>query len=128
MQAGKAIYNILSASAVNSSVGGRIYPQIGPQNAAAPFIVYVLDSTDPSDTKSGVSTLDTAIYDVIVVSSSYSEMATISDQVRAALDRYAGTVSGVEVQSIQLNNIDTDYDQDSARYMSGQDFSIRIKL
>jgi hypothetical protein len=33
-------------------------------------------------------------------------MATISDQVRAALDRYAGTVSGVEVQSIQLNNID----------------------
>ena len=128
MQAGKAIYNILAASAVNSSVGGRIYPQIGPQNASAPFIVYVLDSTDPSDTKSGVSTLDTAIYDVIVVSSSYSEMATISDQVRAALDRYAGTVSGVEVQSIQLNNIDTDYDQDSARYMSGQDFSIRIKL
>ena len=128
MQAGKAIYNILVASAVNSSVGGRIYPQIGPQNAAAPFIVYVLDSTDPSDTKSGVSTLDTAIYDVIVVSSSYSEMATISDQVRAALDRYAGTVSGVEVQSIQLNNIDTDYDQDSARYMSGMDFNIRIKL
>ena len=128
MQAGKAIYNILAASAVNSSVGGRIYPQIGPQNAAAPFIVYVLDSTDPSDTKSGVSTLDTAIYDVIVVSSSYSEMATISDQVRAALDRYAGTVSGVEVQSIQLNNIDTDYDQDSARYMSGMDFNISIKL
>ena len=128
MQAGKAIYNILAASAVNSSVGGRIYPQIGPQNAAAPFIVYVLDSTDPSDTKSGVSTLDTAIYDVIVVSSSYSEMATISDQVRSALDRYAGTVSGVEVQSIQLNNIDTDYDQDSARYMSGMDFNIRIKL
>ena len=97
MQAGKAIYNILAASAVNSSVGGRIYPQIGPQNAAAPFIVYVLDSTDPSDTKSGVSTLDTAIYDVIVVSASYSEMATISDQVRAALDRYAGTVSGVDL-------------------------------
>ena len=128
MQAGKAIYNILAASAVNSSVGGRIYPQIGPQNAAAPFIVYVLDSTQPSDTKSGVSTLDTARYEIIVVSSSYSEMATISDQVRAALDRYDGTVSGVEVQSIQLNNIDTDYDQDSARYMSGQDFSIRIKL
>ena len=128
MQAGKAIYNILAASAVNSSVGGRMYPQLGPQNAVAPFIVYVLDNTDPSDTKSGVSTLDTAFYEVIVVSASYAEMATISDQVRAALDRYTGTVSGVEVQSIQFNNVDTDYDQESARYMAGLDFSLRIRL
>ena len=75
-----------------------------------------------------MSTLDTAVYEVIVVSASYAEMATISDQVRAALDRYTGTVSGVEVQSIQFNNVDTDYDQESARYMAGLDFSIRIKL
>ena len=59
MNAGKAVYGILSAnSGVTDIVGTNIFPEIAEQETAVPFIVYQLQSVDPDDTHDGPSKLD----------------------------------------------------------------------
>ena len=99
---GAAIYGILSgATGVTSLISTRIYPDIAPQNAAYPFVIYSIEGTDPSDTKDGASSLDVVEFTVTVFSESYDNMTSIASAVRTALDAKApGTYSGITLQSI----------------------------
>lgn len=129
MTEGKAIYSILTGdSAVSALVGNRVYPQIAAQGAAFPFIVYVLQDTSPSDTKSGVSTLDEVRYDIVVASETYAEASDITNKIRTALDRYTGTVSGVVIDSIQFIDLDVDNDPATETYVTSSEYIIRVKL
>jgi len=128
MTEGKAIYSILtSTSAVSAIVGTRIYPQIAAQGAAFPFVVYVLQDTSPSDTKSGVSTLDEVRYDIVVASETYAEASDLTNKIRTALDRYTGTVAGVVIDSIQFIDLDADNDPGTETYVTSSEYIIRIK-
>lgn len=129
MTEGKAIYSILTGdSAVSALVGNRVYPQIAAQGAAFPFVVYVLQDTSPSDTKSGVSTLDEVRYDIVVASESYAEASDLTNKIRTALDRYTGTVSGVVIDSIQFIDLDVDNDPATETYVTSSEYIIRVKL
>lgn len=129
MTEGKAIYSILTGdSAVSAIVGNRVYPQIAAQGAAFPFVVYVLQDTSPSDTKSGVSTLDEVRYDIVVASESYAEASDLTNKIRTALDRYTGTVSGVVIDSIQFIDLDVDNDPATETYVTSSEYIIRVKL
>jgi hypothetical protein len=100
---GKAIYGILNAAApVTGYVSTRIYPDMAPQNAEYPFIVYRLTGNLPSDTKEGASILDVVEATVEMYSKTYTQAQDIAGAVRTALDRYSGTVSGVEIDSIRF--------------------------
>ena len=128
MNEGKAIYSILTAdSDVNAIVSGRVYPQIAAQGAAFPFAVYVLQNTDPSDTKSGVSTLDEVRYDIVVASETYAKASDLTEKIRTALDRYSGTVSEVVIDSIQFIDLDVDNDPDTETYVTSSEYIIRVK-
>ena len=128
MTEGKAIYSILtSTSAVSAIVGTRIYPQIAAQGAAFPFVVYVLQDTSPSDTKSGVSTLDEVRYDIIVASENYAEASDLTEKIRTALDRYSGTVAGVVIDSIQFIDLDVNNDPGTETYLTSAEYIIRVK-
>jgi hypothetical protein len=128
MNEGKAIYSILTAdSDVNAIVSGRVYPQIAAQGAAFPFAVYVLQNTDPSDTKSGVSTLDEVRYDIVVASETYAQASDLTEKIRTALDRYSGTVSGVVIDSIQFIDLDVDNDPATETYVTSSEYIIRVK-
>ena len=128
MNEGKAIYSILTSnSAVNAIVSGRVYPQIAAQGAAFPFAVYVLQNTDPSDTKSGVSTLDEVRYDIVVASETYAQASDLTEKIRTALDRYSGTVSGVVIDSIQFIDLDVDNDPATETYVTSSEYIIRVK-
>lgn len=129
MNEGKAIYSILSSdSDVSAIVGTRIYPQIAAQGASFPFLVYVLQGTTPSDTKSGVSTLDEVRYDIVVASETYAEASDLTNKVRTALDRYTGTVAGVVIDSIQFIDLDVDNDPATETYVTSSEYIIRVKL
>jgi len=128
MNEGKAIYSILTSdSDVSAIVGTRVYPQIAAQGAAFPFAVYVLQSVDPSDTKSGVSTLDEVRYDIIVASETYAEASDLTEKIRTALDRYTGTVAGVVIDSIQFIDLDVDNDPATETYVTSSEYIIRVK-
>lgn len=128
MNEGKAIYSILVNDAdVNAIVSGRIFPQIASQGAAFPFAVYVLQDTSPSDTKSGVSTLDEVRYDIVVASETYAEATDLTEKIRTALDRYSGTVAGINVDSIQFIDLDVDNDPDTETFVSSSEYILRVK-
>ena len=128
MTEGKAIYSILTSdSDVSAIVGTRVYPQIAAQGAAFPFVVYVLQDTSPSDTKSGVSTLDEVRYDIVVASETYAEASDLTNKIRTALDRYTGTVAGVVIDSIQFQDIDADNDPGTETYLTSSEYIIRVK-
>jgi len=128
MNEGKAIYSILTSdSDVSSIVGTKVYPQIAAQGATFPFIVYLLVDIDPSDTKSGVSTLDEVRYEVIAAAETYAEVADLTNKIRTALDRYTGTVAGVVIDSIQFTDIDTSNDVNNEVYVTSSEYIIRVK-
>lgn len=128
MNEGKAIYSILTTdSAVSAIVSTRVYPQIAAQGAAFPFVVYVINDITPSDTKSGVSTLDEVRYEILAVAETYAESADLNEKIRTALDRYTGTVAGVVIDSIQFTELDTDYDIASETYIANSEYIIRVK-
>ncbi len=128
MNEGKAIYSILAEnSGVSTVVGTRIYPQIAEQGAAFPFIVYVLRDIEPSDTKSGASTLDEIRYDIIAAAETYAALASLTERIRLALDRFSGTVSGIVVDSIQFTDLDVTNEPDTETYLSSSEFVVRVK-
>lgn len=128
MTEGKAIYSILTSnSAVNALVSGRVYPQIAAQGAAFPFVVYLLTNVGPSDTKSGVSTLDEVRYDIVVAAETYAAAADLTEKVRTAIDRYSGTVAGVNIDSVQFQSLDADNDPATETYVTSSEYIIRVK-
>ena len=128
MTEGKAIYSILTSdSDVSAIIGTRVYPQIAAQGAAFPFVVYVLQDTSPSDTKSGVSTLDEVRYDIVVASETYAEASDLTNKIRTALDRYTGTVAGVVIDSIQFIDLDADNDPGTETFVTSSEYIIRVK-
>lgn len=128
MNEGKAIYSILAEnSGVSTVVGTRIYPQIAEQGAAFPFIVYVLRDIEPSDTKSGASTLDEIRYDIIAAAETYAALASLTERIRLALDRFSGTVSGIVVDSIQFTDLDVTNEPNTETYLSSSEFVVRVK-
>lgn len=128
MTEGKAIYSILTSDAdVNALVSGRVYPQIAAQGATFPFVVYLLTNVGPSDTKSGVSTLDEVRYDIVVAAETYAVAADLTEKVRAALDRYSGTVAGVVIDSIQFQTLDADNDPATETFVTSSEYVIRVK-
>lgn len=102
---GKAIYALLYANAdILAAVGTRIFPDMATQDAAYPFIVYTIDDTDPSDTKDGVSGLDTVTARVTTYATKYTDAVDIAEDARTALDRKTGTYATVPIQSIRFQS------------------------
>ncbi len=128
MNEGKAIYSILTNdSDVSALIGTRVYPQVAAQGAAFPFVVYVLQDNTPSDTKSGVSTLDEIRYDIVAAAETYTALSSLTERIRLALDRYSGTVSGIVVDSIQFTELDVDNDPATETFVSSSEYILRIK-
>jgi len=128
MNEGKAIYSILTNdSDVSAIIGTKVYPQIAAQGAAFPFVVYVLQDNSPSDTKSGVSTLDEVRYDIVAAAETYATLSSLTERIRLALDRYTGTVEGVVIDSIQFIDLDVDNDPATETYVSSSEYILRIK-
>ena len=129
MRGGPALYGILATDAgVLSVASNRIYPEIAAQGSELPLVVYRFSNLIPSDTKSGVSTLDSESYVIVAIAKSYTVSTDLSDKIRTALDRYSGTVNSVEVQSIEFTGYDSDYDADNAVYTTVTEFTLRIKI
>jgi hypothetical protein len=128
MNAGRAVYGILSAnSGVTDIVGTRIFPEIAEQEAVTPFVIYQLQSVAPEDTHDGPSKLDEVRFEFLCYADSYNEAADLGVAVRAALDRVSGTYNGVNVESVQFNDVDVEIEYDPRRYSQVLKFTFRIK-
>ena len=128
METGKAIYKLLKDSTdVGAICADRIYPELAQQDVDAPFVVYTVTDTTPSDTKNSTSKLDTARVELYCVSDDYEQSMDLGIAVRTALDRQSGTISGVEVQSIDFDTSDIQFDADQRVYVLEQTYDVRIQ-
>tara|TARA_R110002051_G_scaffold209339_2_gene275186 strand:- start:1002 stop:1412 length:411 start_codon:yes stop_codon:yes gene_type:complete len=131
---GKAIYNILITNTnVGNTVGTRIYPNINYEGLHTyPFVVYSHTIDEPHDTKSGVSTLNTATIQINCYDNSKLDAEQIAQYVRVALDRTKGTYNTVIVQSIQYTDQSdsfdlTGYEDFSGIYQVSQTYKVRYE-
>ena len=130
MEIGKSIYNILANTAnVSALVGTRIFPNVAPQTTAFPFIIYDVTGVEPTNTKDGVSTLDTNDVMISVYSNTYSEASSLAQLVRIAMDRLpTNTYAGEDIQSSEFQGYNDIFDNTSGNagiYRKALDFEIR---
>ena len=130
MEIGKSIYNILANTAnVSALVGTRIFPNVAPQTTAFPFIIYDVTGVEPTNTKDGVSTLDTNNVMISVYSNTYSEASSLAQLVRIAMDRLpTNTYAGEDIQSSEFQGYNDIFDNTSGNagiYRKALDFEIR---
>lgn len=130
MESGLAIYNILANdSPVSAIVGTRIFPNVAKQTTSFPFIIYDVQSENPTDYKQGVSSLDTDNVMVSCYCETYSQASDLAKKIRTALDRVSGTYNGVVIQSIKYdgyNDLFTESSADQGIYRKALQFNLRI--
>ena len=124
---GDVLYSILSNDTnISAIVGTKIYPFLAIEDVVYPYIVYTIEGVDPTQTDDGVSILDVNSANIEIYSEDLSENETLSKYVRNALDRYKGTVEGIEVQSISFRSEGGGYADADRVYLKIQDYSLRM--
>jgi hypothetical protein len=126
---GKLIYSRLSTDgAILAYVGSKIYPDIVPQNVQYPFVVYTITNSTPVDYKDGQSNLEEIELQIDVYTQNYDDTQDLSNLIRNRLDRFVGTVEGVEVQSIKYTASDSQvYNAELSVYWMSVDFLAKMK-
>jgi hypothetical protein len=126
---GKLIYGRLSAASnITAIIGTNIYPDITPQNVDYPFIVYSIIDSNPVDFKDGQSNLEEIDLQIDVYTQNYDTTQNLSNLIRNRLDRFVGTVEGVEVQSIKyVRQSSQVFNAELSVYWVSIDFMIKMK-
>jgi asparagine N-glycosylation enzyme membrane subunit Stt3 len=126
---GKLIYSRLSTDgAILPYVGSKIYPDIVPQNVQYPFVVYTITNSTPVDYKDGQSNLEEIEIQIDVYTQNYDDTQDLANLIRNRLDRFVGTVEGVEVQSIKYTASDSQvYNAELSVYWMSVDFLAKMK-
>jgi hypothetical protein len=126
---GKLIYSRLSTDgSITAYIGTKIYPDITPQNVQYPFVVYTITNSLPVDYKDGQSNLEEITLQVDVYTQSYDDTQDLANLIRNRLDRFTGTVEGVEVQTIKYVSSDSQvFNAELSVYWMSIDFIINMK-
>ena len=126
---GKLIYGRLSTNgSITAYVGTKIYPDITPQNVQYPFVVYTITNSLPVDYKDGQSNLEEITLQIDVYTQSYDDTQDLANLIRNRLDRFVGTVEGVEVQTIKYVSSDSQvFNAELSVYWMSIDFMINMK-
>lgn len=104
MEAGKAIYNILSNASAVTTITPRIYGNEARQGVVFPAITYNIVSNVPFNTKSGIGAYKSRVQ-VSCFAETYDGANALAIVVRNALaDKALGSYGGVICQSIKLDN------------------------
>jgi NAD-dependent SIR2 family protein deacetylase len=126
---GKLIYGRLStASNITAIIATNIYPDITPQNVDYPFIVYSIIDSSPVDFKDGQSNLEEIDLQIDVYTQNYDTTQNLANLIRNRLDRFVGTLEGVEVQTIKyVRQSSQVFNAELSVYWVSIDFIIKMK-
>lgn len=125
MSGDKIVYAVLSAHAGTVAlVGSRLYPGVAPDGAGTPRVVYQEITVQPVSAMGSDTGLMRSRMQISSWGADYTQSKDVSDQVRAALQRFRGTAGGIEVQASYLESSVDLYDEDSRRLGVATDFDI----
>ena len=113
----EALFSHLSAFAgLTALVGTRIYPMLLPQQATLPAVTFMKVS-NPYIRTFGSTIGAQPRFQFSCWATTYLGAKAVADQIKAALDFYAGTMGGgVVVRAGLVENELDDYDPETKRY------------
>lgn len=95
---------LLAYPGLSALIGSSVYPDCALQGTAQPYVIYQFISDVKEHFYTVQDTLEHPNIQFTVYAASRSSARAIGNQIKAALCDYAGTLSGVVVQNIQLIN------------------------
>lgn len=132
MKGDLCVIKILKADAGVSALAA-VYPYIAPEEYTNPFIVVVLDNSENSHTKSGVSILDVDTVTCNIVSTSLATTVNINEAVRTALDYYSGDLvfssETISIDRVWLDSTSSYLEKETSRtyYIIEATYKLRIR-
>ena len=123
------LYSLLKNDAtVAGLVGDKIYPYMADENISLPYIVYEETGNEPTNTKQGISDLDTISVNVESYAGSVLDLNTLRAAVRLKLERFKGIVGTKNIDTITFRGESNGYSLEDRIYLNIQQFTIRYKL
>ncbi len=110
----KGVYHRLTtgatalAAVIGATTSARIYPDLAPVTAVAPYLVYSRVATRHVFSKSNDDGLARGVIQINSVSTTKELAKTLADLVRRRLVGFRGTLDGVFIKSIQAPEVDMD--------------------
>lgn len=128
------LYTILAADGtVTALCSTRIYPVTIPQTTAFPALRIATVANEPSDTKTGASTLDAIRVQIDSYAASMLAAQQLEEAVRGAIDRYRGsvTVTGTGgdtyfVDGVRFENRNETMEEEKDIFRLSSDYQVRI--
>jgi hypothetical protein len=106
---GAAVFTRLSTTTtITNIVATRIYPQTSPQGSVFPQLVYYVIGNQHQHTMDGPVGMTRQSLRIECYATQYADVAALRDAVRLRFDGFRGTIAGVEILAVILEN---DYDQ-----------------
>ena len=101
----EAIYtDLTTAAAVIAIAGTRGYPELIPETAAMPAWAYQTISANRETVHSGSSGFVDQVIQITCQAASYASAKALAGAIRARLHGYRGTLSGVKIHRIVVDN------------------------
>jgi len=101
----EAIYTDLTTfAAVTAIASTRGYPELIPETASMPAWAYQTISANREPVHSGSSGLTEQVIQITCQAASYASAKALAAAIRARLHGYKGTLSGVKVHRIVVDN------------------------
>lgn len=128
MRAEKVVRSLLLANAtVSAAVVNRVFPVTLPEGTVLPAIVldHVSTVDQPTiDANSPLGLVESRI-SVTVISETYTQLKTLTDACRVALNFKRGPIAGVSVVSVRRALVGPEYKDDQLRsFAQPQDFMV----
>ena len=124
---GKAIIDIFTAdAALSARFSNRIYPIVATQGAAVPYVVYEVDTVDPTRTKDSDSHVDELRVRFNIVAEDYADAVGGEADIRQAFVRVRDEYSGVNVNSCTFEGGRDLFSDTDRRYARQTDLKFRI--
>jgi hypothetical protein len=129
MRGNVAIIHILKASPLIRTYTDRVRPSVAVQGENLPLITVTCEGIDPTDVKDTNSSVDYDDITVQINATTYDESYNIAAAVRTVLDRYTGTIGGIEVGTIRFEGSSDFTEQEASRtvYVTEHQYRLREK-
>lgn len=95
---------LLARAPLTALIGINLYPTERPQDSTLPAVTYITVSDVPNRTLTGQDALAEPYIQFTVYASTKASAKAVAKELKTALNDYHGTMSGVEVQLIELAN------------------------
>tara|TARA_R110000744_G_scaffold71143_1_gene143355 strand:+ start:1872 stop:2261 length:390 start_codon:yes stop_codon:yes gene_type:complete len=112
----KAILSRLSLATAGLASAGSIWAVLAPQDQAKPYIVFEVLDEITNNVMSKETTPTECFFTTRIYADLFSEIVSITDDVRASFDRFTGTAGGIVVQDVFYEGRSDNYDDRDREY------------